>query len=103
MPEGWFRLGTLQDSDGDGLTDAFEGLVSHTAVGGWSNPDTDADGLPDGWEVEQGLQPSVADGSADPDGDGLTNWGEWLAGSDARVAATWGVWVSSPAAGSLIP
>ena len=102
-PEAYFRLGTMADADGDGLTDAFEGLVSHTAAGVWSNPDTDGDEMPDGWEVTQGLNPSVGDGAADADGDGLTNWIEWLAGSDPRVAVAWGVWVSSPAVGSGIP
>jgi hypothetical protein len=45
-------LGTPQDTDGDGLTDAFERLVSKT------NPnvaDTDSDGLLDSWEVLLGL------------------------------------------------
>jgi len=47
-------LGTPQDTDGDGLTDAYENLVSHT------NPnvaDTDGDGIPDGWAVLLGLNP----------------------------------------------
>ena len=29
-PNAWYVLGTPQDSDGDGLTDAYEQLVSHT-------------------------------------------------------------------------
>jgi hypothetical protein len=47
-------LGTPQDFDGDGLTDAYELLVSHT------NPklaDTDGDGISDGWSVLMGLNP----------------------------------------------
>ncbi len=52
--ECYFRLGTMLDSDSDGLTDAYELLVSHTnpAVG-----DSDGDGLSDGWEVQQGMNP----------------------------------------------
>ena len=34
----------MLDSDGDGLTDAFENLVSHTDR---FNPDTDGDGISD--------------------------------------------------------
>ncbi len=49
-------LGTPQDSDGDGLTDAYELLVSHT------NPyvsDTSGDGMLDGWKVLWGLNPLI--------------------------------------------
>ena len=47
-------LGTPQDSDQDGLTDAYELLVSHT------NPhkaDTSGDGMLDGWKVLVGIEP----------------------------------------------
>lgn len=47
-------LGTPLDSDGDGLTDAYEKLVSKTNP---QNPDTDGDGMPDGWEVVWGTDP----------------------------------------------
>jgi len=52
----FYLLGTPQDSDGDGLTDAFEQLVSKTDSG---DPDTDGDGLPDGWEIEHGMNPGL--------------------------------------------
>jgi hypothetical protein len=60
LPPGtlFFILGTPQDTDGDGLTDAYELLVSHT------NPqvsDTDGDGIPDGWEVFLGMNPLLND------------------------------------------
>ena len=42
--EGWFRLGTMLDSDGDGMTDAYEKLVNHTDH---NNADTDGDGVID--------------------------------------------------------
>mgnify|MGYP001767454456 CR=1 FL=1 len=54
--ECYFRLGTMLDSDGDGLTDAYELLVSHTDPANW---DTDGDGLSDGWEVQNGMNPRV--------------------------------------------
>ena len=49
-------LGTPQDTDGDGLTDAYERLVSKT------NPNvanTSGDGLSDAWDVLLGLNPLV--------------------------------------------
>jgi hypothetical protein len=54
----FYILGTPLDTDGDGLTDAYELLVSHTNP---NNPDTDGDGLSDGWEVANGLNPLVDD------------------------------------------
>ena len=53
--EGWFRLGTMQDTDGDGLTDAYEQLVSHTSP---TNADTDGDGISDYWELMLGTNPN---------------------------------------------
>ena len=47
-------LGTPQDTDGDGLTDAYELLVSHTDP---TQKDTDGDGIPDGWSVLLGVSP----------------------------------------------
>jgi hypothetical protein len=52
----FYVLGTPLDSDNDGLTDAFERLVSKTNP---NNADTDGDGLPDGWEYWNGLNPLV--------------------------------------------
>ncbi len=56
FPECYFRLGTMQDGDGDGLTDAYETLVSHGDPTNW---DSDGDGLPDGWEVRHGMNPNL--------------------------------------------
>ena len=56
LPQGtvFIVLGTPQDTDGDGLTDAYENLVSHTNP---DNPDSDGDGIPDGWSVLLGVNP----------------------------------------------
>ena len=63
--EGWFQLGTMQDTDLDGLPDAFENFVSKT------NPqlrDSDSDGISDGdemgpnglpWNLEQMRRNSI--------------------------------------------
>jgi len=56
-PECFFRLGTMQDSDGDGLTDAYELLCSHTDP---HNPDTDGDGLSDFDELVAHTDPLVS-------------------------------------------
>jgi hypothetical protein len=46
-------------------------------------PDADNDGLPDAWELQYGLNPnSPADAQADSDGDTMTNWQEYIAGTD---------------------
>ena len=54
--EGYFQLGTMLDSDADGLTDAYEKLVSHTDP---YNPDTDGDGISDFDELWLGTSPLV--------------------------------------------
>lgn len=54
----FYILGTPLDSDSDGLTDAYEKLVSKTNP---HNPDTDGDGFTDGWEVAHGLNPLLDD------------------------------------------
>jgi hypothetical protein len=59
LPQGtiFLMLGTPQDSDGDGLTDAYELLVSHTDP---NNAYSNLDGILDGWEVLLGLNPQTA-------------------------------------------
>jgi len=48
--------------------------------------DGDDDGIADGWERLHGLDPTMDDGNADPDNDGLTNREEFLADTDPRDA-----------------
>ena len=56
-PQGFFILGLTNDTDGDGLTDAYELLVSHTNP---TNSISNLDGIPDGWEILLGLNPQTS-------------------------------------------
>ena len=58
----------------------------------WATADFDADNLPDTWESQYGLNPSDASGidgaAGDRDGDGATNYEEFLAGTDPSDRAS---------------
>ena len=56
---------SFADTDGDGLTDAYEATLGTSPT----NADTDGDGLNDGLEVQIGTNPLLAD----TDGDGLSD------------------------------
>lgn len=69
------------------------GIITHPSqVGGHPEykgvpwPDTNHNGLPDDWEQKHFARLGV-DPSADPDGDGYTNFEEFLNGTDPRRAA----------------
>jgi hypothetical protein len=93
MPDGWevtYGLDPLVadstlDPDSDGLTNRQE-YVRGTDP---TDSDTDDDLLPDGWEATYGLNPTVIsspDGTNDdPDGDGRTNYEEYLNGTNPLV------------------
>ena len=76
--ESYYRLAATNDSDADGLTDAFESLASHSSA--FTN-DTDGDGLLDGWEWKHfgGFDQT---GASDYDSDGSSNLAEQSAGTD---------------------
>ncbi|PAW91549.1 MAG: hypothetical protein B9S33_00745 [Pedosphaera sp. Tous-C6FEB] len=75
------------DADGDGLWDQEEVPVLQGGLGtSPSLADTDGDALPDGWEFYSGTNPLVADATADPDGDGFTNWQEFRTATSATNA-----------------
>lgn len=95
----FFILGTPKDTDGDGLTDAYEQLVSHSNP---NVPDTDGNGMPDGWQVLHfggiGNNPN-----SDPDQDGLTNYKEYLYGTDPQVSEGFSIWTSAANGTTSIP
>ncbi len=80
----------LPDSDGDGLPDEFEEKYDCDSL----NPDSDGDGLPDGYEIlNVGSDPAnvhsldtiLSDGEYDNDQDGLSNYEEYMLGTDPLV------------------
>ncbi len=101
----YFRLGNaLIDSDGDGLPDAYEMLVSHTDPNVFNVPTGDGYGTPDAWYILHGLNPATSGiGNDDPDTDGLVSRREYLWGSDPQTAEGLTVWVGNPAGFSSIP
>jgi type VI secretion system Hcp family effector len=64
-----------QDTDGDGIPDV-------------DDPDDDNDGMPDSYEQAFGLNPLLNDANQDLDGDRMTNYEEYVAGTDPSQATS---------------
>lgn len=79
----FFRFGLDFDSDGDGLTDAYENFVSFTDP---SNPDTDGDGLSDSQELSASIATNPL--LCDTDGDGVGDGDEIASGSNPHSSDT---------------
>jgi len=74
------QLLSLRVHDDDGGTDELGWTVDVQIV------DSDGDGMSDAWETTYGLDPyDASDAVLDPDGDGRTNLEEYLGGSDPTV------------------
>ena len=74
-------------TDDAGLTSG----VSHQLVANMVVlADTDNDGVPDTWETANGFSPTnAADASLDADGDTMTNWEEYIAGTNPTNALSY--------------
>ena len=73
---------------GDGKPSRFAWDVTANQEGGVTFPgdlaqeDADGDNLPDDWEAMFGFDPAVNDAGSDGDGDGATNYEEYVAGTN---------------------
>ena len=72
------------DSDGDGYPDYYDRDTDKSLTYGELHDDYD--GMPSWWEVAYGTDPRVYDADEDPDGDGWSNYSEYLGGSDPNHA-----------------
>jgi hypothetical protein len=76
--EGAHRI-TLRVTDTEVLFDAVAVTITVNKTDGFKDSDIDFDGMPNDWELEFGLDPyEPVDKDDDPDGDGLTNYQEYI-------------------------
>ncbi|MGH7953403.1 MAG: hypothetical protein ACREFE_16025 [Limisphaerales bacterium] len=99
FPNEFFTAASTNDTDGDGLSDAFEKYVSHTNPNLYS---TDGTGMSDGWEWQHFGHTGI-DPNADPDGDGLSNYQEFMGGTDPNVADNYNALLTEPKPGLNLP
>lgn len=83
-------MGTPLDTDGDGISDAYEDLISHTDPNEAQNDGYD---VPYAWYLQNGLDPGSA--LQDPDLDGLLNYQEYHYGTKPMVSEGFNIWTAN--------
>lgn len=87
----WSNWEDMLDTDGDGIPDEIEEEIGTDPL----NSDTDGDGVPDRYELltigsdptdANSLDSDISDGEYDNDQDGLSNYEEYLLGTDPLCA-----------------
>jgi hypothetical protein len=92
--KGFFRLKYTDQPTTDPDNDDFDGdSISNIDEASYYNsdpldPDTDNDGMPDGYEADYYFDLNFDDAGYDYDGDGLTNLGEYNAGTEPYYSDT---------------
>jgi hypothetical protein len=85
-PKPGFRgVDTFRYYVSDGIENTATKLVSITVTAG---QDSDGDGIPDAWEIAHRLNPAISDAGLDADTDGLTNFQEYMGSVDPQNAAS---------------
>ena len=85
-PKPGFRgVDTFRYYVSDGIENSATKLVSITVNAG---QDSDGDGIPDAWEIAHRLNPAISDVGLDADSDGLTNFQEYMGSVDPQNDAS---------------
>lgn len=81
----WVGVAVVRNAD----PAAQDYAIDEVWLRGVYTADVDGDGIPNQWEMTYGLDPAIAaDGAADPDGDRMSNYAEYRAGTRPQDAAS---------------
>ena len=90
LPDAWEKSNgldwTSEDASLDADSDGLENIVEYQRSTNPQRPDTDGDGIPDGWELAHGINPLFEDSLMDPDEDSFTNLEEYELNTEPTVA-----------------